>query len=754
MGALGGQLSKAECLCLAVGLSGVECRPSAALGAAVERHCSGAWSCHELSELKQVLRHMGLWGARPGAPLVQAVEGLLLANFEEIAAAGSLAAFLRLFLAWEHDLAPGTRARVEGAVSAGLALPGTDPGDLADLFALCARLQVPFSQETLAAVAVVARERAVELRPRQLARLLAGFSALKWYPGDACMAACAARAQETLPEFSPECLSTYIRAVGLFRRKVAPGGDLLVAMAGRLHDWRAAGGMPTAEVVQLLKAFAGLGRHPGDGVVEAWMNAALEQKDILSPRHLSGLLWALARLRHAPRGDARVLVETFVRTACSTMSPRELSLSVWACGKIGLALSPETVGVVAEEALDSLPRVGGLDVLNLLWGLVKLDADVPPPLVAGLSARLAAPGGTDALRARELSNLLWSYAMLGQQPPDELLRAAEGMSRRYCKPTDASAFVWAHARLGRELPQSALDAFAEQFAKNASLAGSSRNVPELLSALIWGCGALDQLPHPAAWDALVSQVSLLASLGELSLTDMSRVLWAYQALGVNRAESAKLLVLAEEKISGAEDGRRGGKGRGQGRRQRQRDLSSIFITCARQQGAVPECLARALEDSVIQLTRDSQVAPLSVPEANELLWGYDKSGLSPSTEVLGALECSVLAAGDALDAAQVSTFMYFCASFDHVPGANLLELTEQKLLRGAKGLPDEALPLLTMAYQKFESLRKGQPGATSGLRKGRADGTRVTVAEKRAGGVRELSSRLIPLALFDADSLD
>jgi hypothetical protein len=157
---------------------------------------------------------------------------------------------------------------------------------------------------------------------------------------------------------------------------------------------------------------------------------------------------------------------------------------------------------------------------------------------------------------------------------------------------------------------------------------------------------------------------------------------------------------------------------------------------------------------VIQLTRDSQVAPLSVPEANELLWGYDKSGLSPSTEVLGALECSVLAAGDALDAAQVSTFMYFCASFDHVPGANLLELTEQKLLRGAKGLPDEALPLLTMAYQKFESLRKGQPSATSGLRKGRAGGTRVTVAEKRAGGVRELSSRLVPLALFDADSLD
>ena len=114
---------------------------------------------------------------------------------------------------------------------------------------------------------VVARERAVELRPRELARLLAGFSALKWYPGDACMAACAARSQETLAEFSPDCLSTYIRAVGQFRRKLAPGGDLLVAMAGRLHDWRAAGGMPTAEVVQLLKAFAGLGRHPGDGVV-------------------------------------------------------------------------------------------------------------------------------------------------------------------------------------------------------------------------------------------------------------------------------------------------------------------------------------------------------------------------------------------------------------------------------------------------------------------------------------------------------
>ena len=739
-----------------MGLSGVGGRPSVALGAAVERHCSGAWSRAELSELRQALRLMGLWGGRPGAPLVQAVEGLLLANFDEVAAAGSLGAFLRLFVAWEHALAPGTRARLEGAVSAGLAVPGTDPGGLADLFLSCARLQVPFRPETLAAVAAAARERAGELRPRELARFLSGFSALKWYPGDACVAACAARAQETLPEFSPECLSTYIRAVGQFRRKAAPGGDLLVAMAGRLHDWRAAGGMPTAEVVQLLKAFAGLGRHPGDGVVEAWMNAALEQKDILSPRHLSGLLWALARLRHAPRGDARVLVETFLRTACSTMSPRELSLSVWACGKIGLALSPETVEAVAEEALGGLPRFGGLDVLNLLWGLVKLDqADVPPQLVAGLSARLEAPGVAEALRARELSNVLWAHAMLGQQPPAGLLRAAEGMSRKYCKPVDASAFVWAHARLGRELPQGALDAFAEQFVKNLPPAGSSRSVPGLLSALVWGCGALNQLPQPAAWDALVAYTSQLASLGELSLTDMSRVLWAYQALGVNRAESAKLLVLAEEKISGTDDSRRGGKGRGQDRRQRQRDLSTIFLACARQPGlALPESLARALEDSVVLLTRGSCVAPMSVPEANELLWGYDKSGLPPSTEVLSALECSVLAAGDALDAAEVSTFMYFCASFDHVPGADLLELTEQKLLRGANGLPGEALPLLTMAYQKFESLRKGQPGATSGQRKSRVGGVRAAAAAERAGGVRELPPRLIPLALFDADSLD
>merc|ERR1711968_209358 len=114
-------------------------------------------------------------------------------------------------------------------------------------------------------------------------------------------------------------------------------------------------------------------------------------------------------------------------------------------------------------------------------------------------------------------------------------------------------------------------------------------------------------------------------------------------------------------------------------------------------GAVPQGLVQALEDSVVHLPRSSSAADLTLPEANELLWGYDKVGLSPFPAVLGTLESSVLAAGDTLDASQVSnlvdTFMYFCASFEHVPQAALLNMMEKKLRRGAESLPGEALPL-------------------------------------------------------------
>ena len=185
-------------------------------------------------------------------------------------------------------------------------------------------------------------------------------------------------------------------------------------------------------------------------------------------------------------------------------------------------------------------------------------------------------------------------------------------------------------------------------------------------------------------------------------------------------------------------------------------MSSIFLTCARQQGAVPQGLVQALEDSVVHLPRSSSAADLTLPEANELLWGYDKVGLSPSPAVLGTLESSVLAAGDTLDASQVSnlvaTFMYFCASFEHVPQAALLNMMEKKLRRGAESLPGEALPLLTMAYRKFESLRKGTPAAASNLRKSRAGGGASAVIER--AGIRAKRGKLIPLALFDVDSLE
>ena len=751
-GALGPQPTKAQLLCLAAGLSGVGCRPSAGLDARWRRACAEPWSPTELGELKQALRLMGLWGTGGGSKtLVEATENVLLANFEGVVAVGGLSAFLRLFAAWDHAPAPQTEACLEGALLDSLSQ--MEARGVAQVFLSCARLKVPLEPETLRAVATAACSRAGELRPRDLARLLEGFSALTWYPGDACVAALSARALETLSEFSPQNLSTCIRALGRFRRRQGPAGDLIVAMAGRLHDWRAAGGMPTSEIVALLKSFGGMGRHPGDAVAESWMNAALEQKDILSPRHLSGLLWALARLQHAPRGDARVLVETFLRTACSSMSPHELSSSVWACGKIGLDLSPETLAVVTEEALAAVPQFSRVNVLNLLRGLAVMECEVSTPLMNACSSRLSASNDC-AMRTRELSSVLWSYAMIQHQPPTELLQAAEAASHTYCKPADVSALVWAHARLGRALPEHALNAYAEQFLANAPLAGSSRSFPKLLCTLIWSFGCLKQTPHGTVWAKLVHQVRVLAQVGELSLTGISQVLWAYSVLQVDSAESAMLLALGEERfhVSTASTGQNGGKGRG-GRRQHQRDLSSIFLTCVRQQGAVPQGLVQALEDSVVHLPRSSSAADLTLPEANELLWGYDKVGLSPAPAVLGTLESSVLAAGDELDASQVSTFMYFCASFEHVPQAALLNMMEKKLQRGAESLPGEALPLLTMAYRKFESLRKGTPAAASNLRKSRAGGGASAVIERAAGG-RAKRGKLIPLALFDADSLE
>ena len=129
------------------------------------------------------------------------------------------------------------------------------------------------------------------------------------------------------------------------------------------------------------------------------------------PRHVSGILWSLAKLGLEPQP----FVEKFLKYAetmkISTFQAQEISMCLWAMGKLQCrnARLEQSLAVAVGRKLREFTSQG---LSNVVYSFAALDAEAcDPPLLHKIVSRLCAIFKT--FNAQEVANTLSSLAKLG-----------------------------------------------------------------------------------------------------------------------------------------------------------------------------------------------------------------------------------------------------------------------------------------------------------------------------------------------------
>ena len=134
----------------------------------------------------------------------------------------------------------------------------------------------------------------------------------------------------------------------------------------------------------------------------------------LQTRHISGTLWACAKLRLSPPELLQAVLQCGSKMRPDWFKPVELSMAVWAVGKLGLGEDSGGVQFVTALLPSAFARAGSFDsqgLSNIATGLAALppNADATHRLLLIMRSRLA------EFTPQEVANTLSAFARLGAQ---------------------------------------------------------------------------------------------------------------------------------------------------------------------------------------------------------------------------------------------------------------------------------------------------------------------------------------------------
>lgn len=134
----------------------------------------------------------------------------------------------------------------------------------------------------------------------------------------------------------------------------------------------------------------------------------------VQPRHISGTLWACAKLNIAPRELIQAVFHRSRTLQGSWFKPVELSMAVWAIGKLRSKVDADGHELVARLLASALDRPATLDtqaLSNIAIGLSHLSPTAQPErigrLLGAIRDRLA------EFSPQEVANTLSAFARLG-----------------------------------------------------------------------------------------------------------------------------------------------------------------------------------------------------------------------------------------------------------------------------------------------------------------------------------------------------
>lgn len=319
-------------------------------------------------------------------------------------------------------------------------------------------------------------------------------------------------------------------------------GDIIaaVSLAGprELSGSRAAHGLHA--LAQLLQAGCKLG---ADGAVDAALqrlfNATVSDAARLDAKCVCKAAWALGAVHNTIHGHGapsgcicqRALHQLAAGASAGSLDARAIAGLVHALGSAGCAPPPPLTALLDVAArLAADPSGGGFtpqDCANLLWGVARLDAPVPPSLDAAL------PGLLRALlpdaKPVEVSQVAWALAKLKLACEDQAVPPLYGVlcsgGPQGLSAQGAANCLWAVSRL-TPAPASSLT--------RRLLAQAERQAADLTPQGVANvCAACARLQGPPA----IPLRLLRAHAHTLSACDVAEACWALGKLWIDSRAS-------------------------------------------------------------------------------------------------------------------------------------------------------------------------------------------------------------------------
>jgi len=138
----------------------------------------------------------------------------------------------------------------------------------------------------------------------------------------------------------------------------------------------------------------------------------------MTPKHLSQTIWAIGRLRLS---DSYIIINEMGDIAsrlCPKLNAREVANIVWGLSKVDYD-KPEIISQLIHHAIDS-PNKGctAQEAANMLFALGKLQIR-EREVFASLSSILRTQ--LHEATSQAIANALWAHEVVGIEPPPELL---------------------------------------------------------------------------------------------------------------------------------------------------------------------------------------------------------------------------------------------------------------------------------------------------------------------------------------------
>ncbi|KAL1512202.1 hypothetical protein AB1Y20_005466 [Prymnesium parvum] len=278
-------------------------------------------------------------------------------------------------------------------------------------------------------------------------------------------------------------------------------------------------------------------------------------------RHVAGVLWACAKLRLAPPELLRAVFESGERMRAEWFKPVEISMAIWAVGRLAEAAAAgggALVGRLLPLALEREHLVDAQGWSNIAGGLSHMRPAPPHaqlrPLLAVVTRRMA------EFSAQEVANVLSALARLrvrldggdggGADFAAAAARAVRGVREKFSAQQLANC-AWAVARLAEAAPpaaRSALDFWA-LLADELGRRAFSLNAQEL-SMCSWAAaqavgGVACGRPPAALCAALCAAARSLAL--QMDAQQLATVALALVKLGAAERETLRQLARASRR---------------------------------------------------------------------------------------------------------------------------------------------------------------------------------------------------------------